>query len=52
MAKKVTQYEVLAVLDYEDKHAEPGDIVSDLPQVSIPWLIKDGLVRELTGSEE
>lgn len=39
------EYEVLVGIDYPpNKRAEAGDIVSDLPKDSIPWLLDSGLI--------
>lgn len=40
------EYEVLVGIDYPpNKRAEAGDIVSDLPKDSIPWLLESGLIK-------
>lgn len=40
------EYEVLAGIDYPpNKRAEAGDIVSDLPKDSIPWLLESGIIK-------
>ena len=42
------KYKVLSGLSYPpDKTAEPGDVVDDLPEKSIPWLLKDGHIEKL-----
>lgn len=49
----MAKYRVLMGINYPpNKRAEPGEIVSDLPITSIPWLI-DNKVIELVqeGSE-
>lgn len=39
------EYRVLQGLDYPPmRRAEPGDVVSDLPAESIPWLIESGAI--------
>jgi hypothetical protein len=48
MAKKRTapKYRVLVGLNYPpDRRAEPGDIVDDIPPVSIPWLLRDRAIE-------
>ena len=30
------------------KRAEPGEIVDDIPSVSVPWLLEQGLIRPAT----
>jgi hypothetical protein len=45
-------YKVLAGLDYSVKgspqRAEVGDVVDDLPFKSVPWLLKQGAIEEVT----
>lgn len=42
------EYEVLAGIDYPpNKRAEVGEIVSDLPKDSIPWLLSSGIIKEV-----
>jgi hypothetical protein len=42
------EYEVLAGIDYPpNKRAEVGDIVSDLPKDSIPWLLDSGIIKSI-----
>lgn len=43
----MASYKVLVGLDYGDKRAEAGDIVSDLPTKSVAWLKEQGLVEEV-----
>jgi hypothetical protein len=51
MAEK-KKYLVHTGLDYSDKkRAEPGDVLSDLPAKSIPWLLEQGVIT-LKESEE
>jgi hypothetical protein len=46
------KYQVLVGLDYPPgKRAEPGDVVSDLPDKSVKWLLKQELVIELNDSK-
>jgi hypothetical protein len=41
-----TKYRALVGLDYPPgKRAEPGDVVSDLPDGSVKWLIKQNLIE-------
>jgi hypothetical protein len=47
------KYRVVAGLDYpgkggKDKRAEPGDVVDDLPAKSVPWLLKQGAIEEVS----
>lgn len=40
------KYRALVGLDYPPgKRAEPGDVVSDLPESSVKWLRKQGLIE-------
>jgi hypothetical protein len=43
----MTNYKVHAGIDYEGKRAEPGDIVSDLPNKSIGWLVEQGIIEQV-----
>jgi len=50
MANK--KYEVLAGIDYPpNKRAEAGDLVSDLPETAIPWLLSSGIIKEAESSK-
>jgi len=38
----------------EQRHetrAEPGDIVDDLPEMSVKWLLKKGIIEEVEGAD-
>jgi hypothetical protein len=35
----------------EEKRAEPGAVVDDLPEKSIRWLLRDGLIEEASGRD-
>lgn len=44
------RYRVVTGLDYPGKggagkRAEPGDVVSDLPVKSVPWLLEQGHIE-------
>lgn len=41
------QYRALVGLNYGDTRVEAGEIVSDLPEESIDWLLADGLVEKV-----
>lgn len=43
----MTKYRVLIGLNYppNDKRAEPGDLVDDIPAGSVGWLLKDGIIE-------
>jgi hypothetical protein len=44
----VPSYRALTGLSYPpDKRVEAGDIVSDLPEKSALWLLKDGFIEEV-----
>jgi hypothetical protein len=44
----VPSYRALTGLSYPpDKRVEAGDIVSDLPEKSAIWLLKDGFIEEV-----
>jgi hypothetical protein len=44
----VPSYRALTGLSYPpDKRVEAGDIVSDLPEKSAVWLLKDGFIEEV-----
>lgn len=40
-----TKYVVLVGLDYGKKRCEPGDLASDIPAVSVPWLLDQGAIK-------
>lgn len=44
------KYKVLIGLNYPtkqgEKRAEIGDIVDDLPEKSVPWLLRQGCIEE------
>ena len=42
----MTNYKVLTGIDYAGKRAEPGDVISDLPNRSIAWLLDQGIVEK------
>lgn len=44
---KRQKYRVLAGINYppRDKRAEPGDVVDDIPLISIDWLLRDGIIE-------
>jgi hypothetical protein len=35
-------------MNYAQKRVEPGEIVSDVPKQSIPWLVEQGVIKEVT----
>jgi len=40
-------YKVLVGINYgpDDKRAEPGDVVSDIPNKSITWMVEQGIIE-------
>ena len=47
MAKE--QYRVLVGMNYppNDKRAEPGDVVDDIPPASAAWMLRDGAIEKV-----
>lgn len=46
----MTQYRAVVGLDYPpNKRAEAGDLVSDLPEKSVAWLLSSGFIEPLDG---
>ncbi|MFI7707608.1 hypothetical protein [Nonomuraea sp. NPDC049480] len=49
------QYKVLAGLNYtpkgrgEERRADAGDVVDDLPTKSVGWLVEQGAIEEVSG---
>lgn len=41
-----TKYVVLVGMDYGQTRREPGDIASDIPKQSVPWLLEQGAIAE------
>ncbi len=42
----MAKYRVLVGINYPpDKRAEPGDVVIDLPQKSVSWLVDQGYIE-------
>lgn len=39
-----TKFLVLIGMDYGTTRREPGDVVSDIPKQSIPWLLEQGAI--------
>jgi hypothetical protein len=46
---KRQKYRVLVGINYppNDKRAEPGAIVDDIPPSSIGWLLRDGIIEKI-----
>ena len=48
----MTQYRAVVGLDYPpNKRAEAGDIVTDLPEKSVTWLLASGFIEEVDGKK-
>ena len=49
MSAKRQKYRVLTGINYppNDKRAEPGSVVDDIPPASIKWLLRDGIIEEV-----
>jgi hypothetical protein len=48
----MAQYRAIVGLDYPpNKRAEAGDLVSDLPEKSVAWLLDSGFIEELDGKK-
>lgn len=45
------KYLVLKGINYDGKRAEPGDVVDDIPGESISWLLEDGAIDKVPGSQ-
>lgn len=46
-----TWYVVKVGLNYPpNRRAEPGARVNDIPKISLPWLLADGLIEVLAGT--
>lgn len=45
----VTKHRVLVGIDYtvrgQPRRAEPGEVVTDLPKESLPWLLEQNIVE-------
>lgn len=48
----MANYNVLVGIDYGDKRAEIGDVVSDIPSKSVAWLLSQGIVQLVEDSEQ
>lgn len=52
-SKDAVAYKVLVGLSYpgdrpgKELRAEAGDVVTDLPDKALPWLVEQGLVEEV-----
>jgi hypothetical protein len=46
------RYEVLQGLSYGDARAEVGDVVTDLPADSLPWLLEQEAIRPIEDESE
>lgn len=48
----MANYKVLVGMDYAGKRAEPGDVVNDIPQKSISWLLEQGCIEKTDNREQ
>lgn len=50
---KRQKYRVLVGINYppNDKRAEPGEVVDDIPPSSIRWLLQDGIIEEFVAGQ-
>jgi hypothetical protein len=48
---KKKAYRAVTGLDYSGKRVEPGKLAVGLPAKSIPWLLEQGHIEEVTGDE-
>ncbi len=37
--------------DYERREVKEGEVADDIPSESIPWLLTDGSIEEVTGGD-
>ncbi len=44
----LTKYRVLVGLSYGEKHVEIGDVVSDIPEESISWLLEGQYIEKVS----
>ena len=45
-------FRVLVGLNYGDKRAEPGQVLKDLPEKSVPWLLAQGFIERVKGEQK
>ena len=49
----MTQYRAVVGVDYPpNKRVEAGDLVSDLPEKDVKWLLSSGFIEEVNGKGE
>jgi len=49
----MTQYRAVVGVDYPpNKRVEAGDLVSDLPEKDVKWLLSSGFIEEVDGKGE
>lgn len=44
-------YKVLVGIEYGDTRVEEGDIASDIPSKSVPWLLSQGIIEEVSSGK-
>lgn len=42
-----TKYKALVGLSYGDKYVEPGDVVDDVPEESLGWLLEGNYISKV-----
>lgn len=45
------KYKVLIGINYDDKRAEPGDVVDDIPEKSLKWLLEQNVIEPVKPSK-
>lgn len=45
-------HKVLRGITYEGHRAEAGDIVTDIPAKSVPWLTEQGIIESTEGNKQ
>jgi hypothetical protein len=47
--QRTDSYLVKVGINYRDRRAEPGDVVSDLLPGEVEWMLADGMIEEVSG---
>lgn len=42
-----TRYKALVGMNYGDKRVEPGEVVDDIPEADIEWLLEQNCIKEV-----
>jgi hypothetical protein len=48
----MTKFLVLVGLSYGKKNSAPGEVVSDIPTQSVPWLLEQGAIKPVEPEAE